>query len=293
MNSLSHCKAVSEARSSIPACAGIGLRAPHHRELLSRRLGIDWVEVHSENFFGAGGLPLEELSLVREHYPVSLHGVGLSIGSTDPLDREHLQKLKNLVNRIEPGFVSEHLAWSAIAGQHFNDLLPLPYTEEALRQVISNVNHAQDVLGRQILLENISSYLEFEASTIPEWEFLVTTATETGCGILLDINNVYVAACNHGFDPMSYLRTIPEHLVGEIHLAGFTEKSIEGSQILIDTHSCRVAPEVWALYSEVIARFGPRPTLIEWDTELPTLDTLLDEAAKAQGFLEVSHGIAA
>jgi uncharacterized protein len=284
---------VREHRASIPAQAGIGLRAPHHHVLLTNRPSIAWLEVHSENFFGTGGQPLTELLAVRDHYPVSLHGVGLSIGSADPLNKAHLRKLKHLIDVIEPGLVSEHLAWSLIDGRYLNDLLPLPYTEESLTHVIARVDQAQEYLGHRILLENISSYLEFEASALSESEFLVEVARRSGCALLLDINNVYVAACNHGFDPLVYLQAIPAELVAEIHLAGYTVKTFDDGQIHIDTHIRPVAAEVWALYGGVIGRYGPKPTLIEWDTDLPELNVLLNEAAKAERFLEVNHALAA
>ncbi|MGH8752079.1 MAG: MNIO family bufferin maturase [Burkholderiales bacterium] len=273
---------------AIPARAGIGLRAPHYRELLATRPDIGWLEVHSENYFGEGGQPLYFLEQARNHYPLSLHGVGLSLGSTDALDPGHLKKLKALIQRIEPGLVSEHLCWSSVEGRHLNDLLPLPYTEEALRVVCEHVRQAQDVLGRQILVENVSSYLQFRHSTLTEWEFLRHVAAETGCGILLDVNNIYVNSVNHGFDPLRYLRGIPVSSVWEIHLAGFEASP----QCLIDTHGKPVADPVWRLYREALARFGRVPTLIEWDTDLPALDVLLGEAAKAESHMEERYALA-
>ncbi|MGH8548871.1 MAG: MNIO family bufferin maturase [Methylococcales bacterium] len=273
---------------SIPATAGIGLRAPHFAEILDRRPALDWVEVHSENYFGYG-IPLGALMKVRKHYGVSLHGIGLSIGSTDALNLEHLAELKALIARLEPGFVSEHLCWSSIGGQYLNDLLPMPYTEEALRYLAGRVTEIQERLGRAILIENISSYLEFMDSEIPEWEFLAELALRSGCGVLLDVNNIYVSACNHGFDPYVYMRSIPIRSVKEMHLAGFTRKQFEDGEILIDSHNRPVAPEVWRLYDTAIARFGATPTLIEWDSDLPSLDRLLEEAAKAQTILEKTH----
>jgi uncharacterized protein (UPF0276 family) len=276
----------------IPATAGIGLRAPHLHALLDSTPNLGWVEVHSENYFGCG-IPLAHLSRVRRDYPVSLHGVGLSIGSTDPLDDSHLCELDRLINNLQPALVSEHLSWGSVGGQHFNDLLPLPYTEEALKHVVTRVQQIQDRLGRKILIENISSYLEFTHSVIPEAEFLATLARRSGCGILLDVNNVYVSAQNHDFDPYGYLDALSAEDIQEIHLAGFTRKHVEGGELLIDTHNQRVFHEVWRLYDAAIAKFGPRPTLIEWDTDLPSLNTLVLEANKAQALLEYHHAHAA
>lgn len=269
---------------SIPARAGIGLRDHHIHQILDTRPDIGWLEVHSENYFG-DGLPLHYLEQIRGHYPASLHGVGLSLGSTDPISIEHLAALAQLVKRIEPGLVSEHLSWSSVGGQYLNDLLPLPYTEEALAHVVSRVQQVQEFLGRQILVENVSSYLQYTDSTIAEWEFVTEVAYRSGCGILLDINNVFVSAQNHGFDARSYLSSIPKNLVGEIHLAGYTEREFDNGRILIDTHSQPVSTAVWALYRETISRFRSIPTLIEWDLDLPTLDVLVGEADKADALL--------
>ena len=277
----------------IPARAGIGLRAEHYDAVLEMRPPVGWLEVHSENYFGAGGKPLDYLERIRAHYPLSLHGVGLSVGSTDPLDRRHLAKLKNLIERLEPALVSEHLSWGSVGGRYFNDLLPLPYTDEALYHMIARVAQVQDVLGRPILIENPSSYLQYVESAIPEWEFLAVLAERTGCGVLLDVNNIYVSARNHGFDASAYLRAIPRHLVREIHLAGFTVNRFDGGEILIDTHNRPVWPAVWALYRQAVRRFGQIPTLIEWDTELPELAVLVDEARRADAILEERHARAA
>ncbi len=271
--------------NSIPVQAGIGLRAPHYQELLERRPPIGWLEVHSENYFGNGGAPLYYLEQLRAHYPLSLHGVGLSLGSTDPLDTVHLSRLKSLISRFEPGLVSEHLSWSSVGGHYLNDLLPLPYTVEALSHVSQRIARVQDILGRQILVENVSSYLQYEESAIPEWEFVTEVAERAGCGILLDVNNIFVSASNHGFDSRAYLRAIPAEIIGELHLAGFSVNRFETSEILIDTHSAPVAREVWMLYSEAVNRYGPIPTLIEWDTDVPPLSVLLDEASKADRLL--------
>ena len=279
--------------SSIPARAGIGLRAEHYDAVLEDRPPVGWLEVHSENYFGAGGKPQDYLERIRAHYPLSLHGVGLSIGSTDPLDRRHLAKLKDLMRRFEPALVSEHLSWSSVGGRYLNDLLQLPYTEEALYHMIARVAQVQDALGRPILIENPSSYLQYVESAIPEWEFLVELAERTGCGVLLDVNNIYVSARNHGFDASAYLRAIPRHLVREIHLAGFTVNRFDGGEILVDTHDRPVWPAVWALYRQAVQRFGQIPTLIEWDTDLPELAVLVDEARRADAILEERHARAA
>lgn len=270
---------------SLPARAGIGLRAPHYRELLETRPSIGWLEVHSENYFGDGGAPLHYLERLRSHYPVSLHGVGLSLGSTDPLNQRHLSKLLALIERIEPALVSEHLCWSSVGGQYFNDLLPLPYTEEALAHVGARIGQTQDFLQREILIENVSSYVQYRHSTIPEAEFIAALATHTGCGILLDVNNIYVSATNHGFDPCAYIDKIPAHAVSEIHLAGFAVNDHPEGRVLIDNHGAPVADAVWTLYRTALAHCGPTPTLIEWDSDIPPLAVLLGEARKAETLL--------
>jgi uncharacterized protein (UPF0276 family) len=275
------------------AGAGIGLRAEHYREVVEALPPVGWLEVHSENYFGDGGAPLQYLEQARRHYPISLHGVGLSLGSSDELNRRHLTKLKALIERIEPVLVSDHLSWSSVDGIYLNDLLPLPYTEEALQHFTRRVEQAQDFLGRELLIENPSSYLRYTHSTIPEWEFISEVARVSGCGILLDVNNIYVSAVNHGFDAMEYLRAVPAGMVREIHLAGFTVNCYPEGQILIDTHNARVAGAVWELYRAAIERLGPRPTLIEWDTDLPPLEVLLDEARQADEIMETTHAVVA
>jgi hypothetical protein len=277
----------------IPASAGIGLRAEHYREVIETCPPVGWIEVHSENYFGDGGSPLDYLEQARAHYPISLHGVGLSLGSTDELNTRHLQRLKALIDRFEPGLVSEHLSWSSVEGRYLNDLLPLPYTEEALHHFTQRVQQAQEFLRRELLIENPSSYLQFAHSTIPEWEFLSEVANRSGCGILLDVNNIYVSATNHGFDAAHYLRAIPAGKVREIHLAGFIVNRFSDGDMLIDTHSARVAGEVWKLYRQAIERLGAVPTLIEWDTDLPPLEVLLDEARQAEVILEAAHALVA
>ncbi len=278
---------------AIPAQAGIGLRADHYREILETRPALGWLEVHPENYFGSGGKPLHFLENIRAHYPLSLHGVGLSLGSTDPLNPAHLRKLRQLIERFQPALVSEHVSWGSVDGRYLNDLLPLPLTEEALQHMVMRVTQAQDYLGRQILIENVSSYLEYQESAMPEWEFVTEIARHSGCGLLLDVNNVYVNARNHGFDAVEFLDNIPADLVQEIHLAGFTVNRLGDKEILIDTHNQRVCDDVWQLYRQAVQRFGIRPTLIEWDADLPPLAVLRDEAQRADAILEERHALVA
>lgn len=266
----------------IPASAGIGLRFPHHGAVVQERPAAAWFEVHPENYKG-GGTPVRYLDAIRRHYPISLHGVGLSLGSAGGLEERHLARLRALIERVEPDLVSEHLSWSEAGGVHFAELLPLPLTEEALAVVCRNVEVTQDFLGRQILVENASSYLRYRHSTIPEWEFIAAVAARTGCGILCDVNNIFVSACNHGFEPSRYLRALPAERIAEIHLAGHRLRRLDdGRSIRIDDHGSRVGREVWALYAEAVALVGRVPTLIEWDTEVPPLAVLLEEAAHAE-----------
>lgn len=279
--------------SAIPTRAGIGLRAPHMQAFLEGHPEIAWLEVHSENYFAEGGRAPIELDRIRRDYPVSLHGVGLSLGSTDPLDQGHLAKLKRAVERYSPALVSEHLCWVSVAGGHFHDLLPLPYTDEALAHVAARVAEVQEHLGRQILIENVSSYLEFEHSTMPEWDFLREVAARSGCGILLDVNNIFVNAVNHAFDPHRYIDAIPAHDVQEIHLAGHLEKQVDGVRLLIDTHDRPVKDAVWDLYAYALEILGPKPTLIEWDSTLPELAVLLAEAGRAETLLRRHRAAAA
>jgi uncharacterized protein (UPF0276 family) len=273
--------------------AGVGLRAIHHAEIVASGPNVGWFEAHSENYFARGGALPRLLGRIRERYPLSLHGVGLSIGSTDPLDRTHLASIGRLVHDFEPMFVSEHLSWSSSGGRFTNDLLPMPYTEESLRHMADRVRQVQDFLGRQILIENVSSYLRFAVSTIPEWDFLAALAHESGCGILLDVNNVYVSAVNHGFDALSYLKSLPRAAVQEIHLAGHSVRVIDGREVRIDTHDAPVCDAVWQLYGAAVDRFGHVPTLIEWDSNIPSLDVLAAEAHKADRMREARHARAA
>jgi len=250
------------------------------------RPGVAWFEVHTENYMG-GGNALRHLEIVRQHYPLSLHGVGLSLGSAEGLDNVHLERVRRVVERFEPGLVSEHLSWSVVGGTYLADLLPLPMTEEALDVVCRNIDRVQCELRRRMLIENPATYLQFRHSSIPEWEFIGAVAGRTGCGILCDVNNIYVSACNHGWTTSAYLAALPPDSIGEIHLAGHTLRQLDGGRTLrIDDHGSRVASPVWALYREALARFGRVPTLIEWDTDVPPLEVLLDEAARAEIMLE-------
>ncbi|MEZ5475052.1 MAG: DUF692 domain-containing protein [Steroidobacteraceae bacterium] len=277
----------------LPPLAGIGLRAQHHAAVIEQRPAVAWLEAHSENYFGAGSQSLQWLLRAREHYPVSLHGVGLSLGSTDPLDLAHIDEWRRLIARVEPAAVSEHLCWSSVDGRHSNDLLPLPYTREALRHVTARVIQIQELFGRQMLIENLSSYLQFEHQEMPEWVFLAELARASGCGILLDVNNIYVNAMNQGFDPLEYLHAIPRDPVGEIHLAGHSTRAIGDDTMLIDTHSAPVCDAVWDLYAAAIKRFGAQPTLIEWDADIPALEVLVSEAKRAERVAGEALAIAA
>ncbi len=285
-------------RLPIPAQAGIGLRFAHHDEVIEHRPPVAWFEVHIENYMG-GGANVRALETVRASYPVSLHGVGLSLGSVQGPDERHLDRIKAVAERIDPALVSEHLSWSAVGGRFLPDLLPLPMTEEALRIVCRNVDIAQQRLQRRILLENPSSYLRLRHSTIPEWEFLAQVSRRTGCGILCDVNNIHVSASNHGWSAAAYLAALPADAVAEIHLAGHSLRTLaDGRSIRIDDHGSRVSAEVWTLYEQALALFGPVPTLIEWDNDIPDLAVLLDEARQANEMLgrvgrDATHAIAA
>src|SRR5215813_6008007 len=285
--------------SLIPAKAGIGLRFQHHQSVIDTQSDVAWMEVHTENYMG-GGTPLRYLDAIRRDVPMSLHGVGLSLGSAEGLDPGHLERIRLVAERIEPGLMSEHIAWSVVDGAYLADLLPLPMTEEALDVVCRHVDQMHLYLKRRILVENPSTYLRFRHSTIPEWEFMAAVAARTGCGILCDINNIYVSAQNHGWNASAYLAGLPPAAIGEIHLAGHAVRQLaDGRTVCIDDHASSVIPEVWALYREALARFGPVPTLIEWDNNVPPLETLLKEARYAQALIadaenkETAHADAA
>jgi uncharacterized protein (UPF0276 family) len=259
---------------------GLGLRKEHYQDFLATRVPVDFVEAISENFMVEGGQPRHILRQVRERHPVALHGVSMSVGSADGLRRDYLLRLKALVDEIEPLFVSDHLSWSRIGGFNSHDLLPVPYTDEALEVVCNNVDMAQNTLGRTMLFENPSSYLAFDGASMTEWEFLAEMTKRTGCELLLDLNNVYVSATNHGFDAHAFLDAIPAERVRQIHLAGHSQ----GRDLLIDTHDSPVIDGVWALYAKAMLRFGPVATMIERDANIPPLDELLQELAIARGF---------
>lgn len=264
---------------------GVGLRAEHYDDILSGPCRVDWFEAITENYIDSGGRPLHVLERVRRDYPVALHGVALSIGSADPLNTQYLRNLRTLVQRVEPVLVTDHLCWTGVDGRGVYDLLPLPYTEETLGNVVRRVRQVQDWLGRRILLENPSTYVQFCHSVFAEWEFLAAVAEEADCGILLDVNNVYVSAYNHGFDPVRYLDGIPVARVGQMHLAGFTDMG----NYLFDTHSAPVSEPVWRLYAYAVQRFGTASTLVEWDADIPAFDRLCAEAEHARSIAEKTH----
>ncbi len=265
---------------------GVGLRAEHYADVLAGRRRVDWFEAITENYIDSGGRPFHVLEQVRRDYPVALHGVALSIGSADPLDARYLRKLRALMRRIEPALVTDHLCWTAVDGRRLYDLLPLPYTEETLAHVVDRVRQVQEWLGRRVALENPSTYVQFRHSTMTEWEFLAAVAEQADCGILLDVNNVYVSASNHGFDPIVYLDGIPAARVAQMHLAGFTDMGT----YLFDTHSAPVSDAVWHLYAHAVRRWQSVSTLVEWDQDIPAFDRLCDEAERARTIAEDVHG---
>lgn len=267
---------------TLPPRAGVGLKPEHYREILKTSPDIGWFEIHAENYMGEGGPPHHYLSAIRERYPVSLHGLGLSIGGSSALDREHLARLKALIARYQPSLFSEHLAWSSHDKVYFNDLMPLPYTEETLMRVCEHIGEVQDALGRRMLLENPSTYVAFADTAMSEIAFLREVVRRTGCGLLLDVNNVFVQSVNHGFDAAAFIDAFPVEHVGEIHLGGHAADSDDdGSTLLIDDHGRQVADAVWALYARTLSRTGPRPTLIEWDNDVPGWEVLFAEAKRA------------
>jgi uncharacterized protein (UPF0276 family) len=273
--------------SRLPKTAGVGFKMEHYCDIISDEQAVGFFEVHAENYMGAGGPAHMQLRTLRERYALSIHGVGLSIGSMGPLDRDHLCRLDLLCRRYQPESFSEHLAWSSHSGTYYNDLLPLPYSEETLAQVVDHVDEVQTTLAREVLIENPATYIRYAESTIPEGEFLAELSMQTGCGLLLDVNNVFVQAANHGTFPNDFLSGFPLERVKEIHLAGHEEQTDDsGRPLLIDTHGSPVSDPVWSLYRDVIARTGPLPTLIEWDNNVPAWSTLLSEAIAAQTFLE-------
>jgi hypothetical protein len=277
--------------STLPVATGIGLRAAHHERVAAERPAFGWLEVHTENFLGGGATPAL-LDALRERYAISLHGVGLSLGSADGLDRDHLARIAALVRRIEPAAVSDHVSWSVTGGVYFNDLLPIPYDEEALGVLAHNVLQFQDAVGRPVMVENPSTYLRHAQSDRAEPQFLAELTRRTGCGLLLDVNNVFVSAENHGDDARAYLAEVAQLPIGEIHLSGHHLRRIGNRAIRIDDHGSPVSDPVWALYEHALSLLGPRPTLIEWDSALPPLEILLAEAGKAQTLLAAKRSAA-
>ena len=273
-------------RSHLPADAGVGYKPQHFAALLETPGAVRWLEIHAENYMGDGGRPLAQLRHLAERFPISVHGVGLSIGGEGPLDAAHLMRLKHLCDWLQPASFSEHLAWSTHDDGFLNDLLPLPYTTDTLRRVVDHIDTVQEVLGRPMLLENPSSYLSFAESTWDEPAFLAEIARRTGCGLLLDVNNVFVSATNLGFSPRGYIDAFPLDQVREIHLGGHdAQQDDHGAPLLIDSHGRPVADPVWALLDHTLAIAGPRPVLIEWDTDVPDWPVLETEAARATAAL--------
>jgi len=276
----------AQYHSPIPPRAGVGLKPQHYRDILDSAPDIGWFEIHAENYMGEGGPPHAYLTAVRERYPLSLHGVGLSIGGSGPLDKDHLRRLRALAHRYEPALFSEHLAWSSHDTVYLNDLLPLPYTEETLERVCTHIDEVQEALGRQMLLENPSTYVTFAETSMSEVEFLREVVRRTGCGLLLDVNNVFIQATNHAFDAAAYIDSFPAEHVGEIHLGGHDEdKDDDGAALLIDDHGREVADPVWGLYARALAHTGPKPTLIEWDNDVPDWPVLFAEAKRADAVI--------
>lgn len=274
----------------IPASAGVGLKTQHFNTILADYPNIGFFEIHAENYMCAGGPRHRYLAAIREHYPISLHGVGLSIGADRPLDQAHLERLRELNDRYQPELFSEHLAWSTHGDVFYNDLLPVPYNSESLQRVVEHIDQVQTVMNRRMLLENPSTYVTFETSTMSELDFLSEIVRRTGCGLLLDVNNVHVSAVNHGYAPEDYLDAFPAGHVGEIHLAGHaTDADSAGHPLLIDAHDRKVADRVWALYAQALKRTGPMPTLIEWDNDIPEWPVLAAEAARAEAILNQSQ----
>ena len=262
--------------------AGIGLRPQHLAYVLEELPPINWFEVLTDNYFGPEGDALKELEQIRSHYPITMHSVGMSLGSSDPINWEYVKKIKDLADRFEPGWISEHLCWTSAHGVHFHDLLPLPYTQETIKHVADRISQIQDFLGRKLLIENVSSYLSFEQSEMSESDFVSSVAKEADCGILLDVNNIFVSQYNHGDDAIAYIESIPSERVGEIHLAGGEERD----GYMLDTHSREVPEEVWTIYKAAIAHCGDTPSLIEWDSDIPHFSILEQEASKATAIIQ-------
>ncbi|OWY07686.1 hypothetical protein B6V74_17250 [Thioclava sp. F42-5] len=278
-----------EAAMTLPRKAGLGFKPEHFPAISETKPDLGFFEIHAENYMGAGGMPHAMLERLRADYALSVHGVGLSIGGPDPLDRDHLARLKALCDRYDPESFSEHLAWASHGGVWMHDLLPLPYTAETLALICDHVDEVQEHLGRRMLLENPATYVLFDNSEIPETEFLTEISQRTGCGLLLDVNNVFVSCVNHRQDPRAYLEAFPLNLVGEVHLAGHEEEELPSGPLLIDSHGREVAEPVWALYAETVSKSGPLPSLIEWDNDVPDFATLMAEAKRASMILSGDH----
>lgn len=278
---------------SIPANVGVGLKPQHYDDIFSGQQLVKWFEIHPENYFSAAGKNHQALDKIRQDFPLSLHGIGMSLGSADGVDKVHLKRIKQLIDRYQPGLFSEHLSWSRFEQFYSNDLLPMPYTHEAMERLSSNISQVQDYLGRSILIENPSSYFLPQDNDYTEWDFLVQLCKSTGANILLDVNNLYVSAVNHVFDSSEYLEAIPRDMVREIHLAGHSEEIHEFGQLLIDDHGSEVKLKVWMLYQQTLERMGPKPTLIEWDTNIPDWPTLVSEAEKAEQLLTARQQVLA
>ncbi len=275
---------------TLPPAPGVGFKPTHYGDIIANPGAVRWLEVHAENYLGDGGRPIAQLRALAERFPISVHGVGLSIGGEDPPDRTHLARLKRLVDWLQPAVFSEHLAWSSHGGTFFNDLLPLPYTDQTLARVARHIDEVQQVLGRRILLENPATYIAFAETTREETDFLAEIVSRTGCGLLLDVNNVFVACTNRGSDPTAYIDAFPLHAVGEIHLGGHdAQEDDSGAALLIDHHGARVVDPVWHLYAHTLAKTGPVPTLIEWDNDVPEYAVLEAEAALAARLLETTR----
>ena len=272
---------------AIPTTSGVSLKAQYYQTILDKEPPIGWFEVHPENYMGDGGAPHRYLTAIRERYPLSMHGVGMSLGSADGVDAQHLKSLATLVDRYQPWQVSEHLAWSHFKRRFHNDLLPLPYNDDTLKSVVHNISRVQDALARPILVENPSSYLEFNNNTYSEPQFLTELTQRTDCGLLLDVNNVFVSACNQGFDAYEYLADVPWDRVGEIHLSGHAIQEIDATEIRIDDHGSAVKDEVWRLHEWALQQLGRRvPVMVEWDTDIPEFDVLFGEAVKADVMMD-------
>ncbi|WGT51957.1 DUF692 domain-containing protein [Thioclava nitratireducens] len=274
---------------TLPRKAGLGFKPEHFPAISETKPDLGFFEIHAENYMGAGGMPHAMLERLRADYALSVHGVGLSIGGPDPLDRHHLARLKALCDRYDPESFSEHLAWASHGGVWMHDLLPLPYTAETLALICDHVDEVQEHLGRRMLLENPATYVLFDNSEIPETEFLTEISQRTGCGLLLDVNNVFVSCVNHRQDPRAYLEALPLNRVGEVHLAGHEEEELPSGPLLIDSHGREVAEPVWSLYAETVSKTGPLPSLIEWDNDVPDFATLTAEAKRASMILSGDH----